>query len=110
MTESRLINEDAISFIFSIGEAMLQTISSGRLEGEYRHFGKIFSSSQILYEPLLKNIGEKCTTIKNRVRCVIHSCSSTGSLDPHSEHKKTSGPKRQKPPVAERPGNTPVRC
>lgn len=83
-------------------------IFSGRLEGEYHHFGKIFSFSQILYEPLVKNIGEKCTTIKNRVRCVIHGCDSTGSLNPHSEHKKTSGPKRQKPPMAESSDNTPV--
>lgn len=60
----------------------------------YHHFSKIFSFSQILDEPLVKNIGKKHTTIKNRVRCVIQSYDSTGSLNPHSEHKKTSSPKR----------------
>lgn len=87
---------------------MLQMISSGRLEGEYHHFGKIFSFSWILYEPLVKNTGEKHIPIKNRARCFIHSCDSTGSLHPYSEHKKTSGPKRQRSPAAERADNTPV--
>lgn len=65
VTEIRLTNEDALSFIFSIEYAMLQMISSGRVKGEFSV--KIFSFSQTLHEPLVKNTEEKYTTIKTRV-------------------------------------------
>lgn len=68
MAGSKLTNEDAVSSIFSIGEAR-QTVPGGeRMEWDLFD-GKIFSFSHTVLD---KNIGGEYAITKSRISCVIH--------------------------------------